>query len=580
MSNIINQKNKLLISVIINLLFISFFLVALPLNYEQGDDGAYAQFIADGYFNIKFLNYFLTVIIGFLQKIIYPINAYVVFNLFLSFLSFVSISVVFIEKSGYKITCLVLFFLYCFFGINHFGLISFTLNPAILAVAGFLCVIHYTPKKEKWIFGTVFGSILLFISSAFRFQIFLVATSIAIVFVISYSIKKCLESERKVSIKKVFKEIFRLKRLIAFLIVLVICFSSFAVSTIINRSTPELRYYYDYTEARSQVFDYPIPDYSEAKDQYDKIDIDENDIKVLNNRYLDDEGAFSLKKLKQINLIRKDYNKKNFSIITTIKDMIFTEFGLIRALDNSGITIIVYIVLILAILFICKKQSYIVPLCFIPVIFLFYLYLYIGGKVVYRAVYVIWISCIIYSIYSLTENDIKPRICCIFKRRKFLRYAIICLMLVFSLSGFYITDVVNNTNLHQEKNFQQNAIYHYVTEKKENKYTVARNSNFSNGKNSSIYFIEKTDKNKNYMWYNATYYKIPYNIKLTESILGTDNMYDILLNDNVYFVENAVEPHDEMIKKYLQKYYSNGKSVKYKIVDAVDNYKICKFFLK
>ena len=44
---------------------------------------------------------------------------------------------------------------------------------------------------------------------------------------------------------------------------------------------------------------YSIPTYEEAKVEYNKIGISENDLNMLKNQYLDKNGAFSIENMKK-----------------------------------------------------------------------------------------------------------------------------------------------------------------------------------------------------------------------------------------------------------------------------------------
>lgn len=72
------------------------------------------------------------------------------------------------------------------------------------------------------------------------------------------------------------------------------------------------------------MYDYYILTYSEAKSDYDKIGVSENDLVMLQKLYMDDEGAFSIEKLKSIDQVKSKYYK-SISLFTTVKNMVMIE---------------------------------------------------------------------------------------------------------------------------------------------------------------------------------------------------------------------------------------------------------------
>lgn len=65
---------------------------------------------------------------------------------------------------------------------------------------------------------------------------------------------------------------------------------------------------------------YSIPTYEEAKVEYNKIGISENDLNMLKNQYLDKNGAFLIENMKKMVQIQNKYNASN-GIVQTFVSM-------------------------------------------------------------------------------------------------------------------------------------------------------------------------------------------------------------------------------------------------------------------
>ncbi|MCD8025729.1 MAG: hypothetical protein LUF33_02030 [Clostridiales bacterium] len=365
-----------MLALFINLIIAILFLIIGETYYEIADNQTYSLFIADGDYKIVFTNYFLCLFCGFIQNIIYPLNAFVTVHLFFCFCAFTAITRVFLDKFNTITALCITLFLNGFFAVNHYLTISFTRAPALICVAGFLCIIHYI-NRSKWKLGTIIGAVFILIGSTYRFKIFEVALVMAVCFVIAKSISQYFsigKPQRKIS--NMFKIIFAPKRLIVCIITVAVCFSVYYVSDAINTSTDELSYYKQYTTARSVVWDHTIVDCDSYEEEYDKIGIDENDIAMLRAGYMDDEGAFTLEKLQQIKDIQPNNILETQYIVSTIKEMFETEIGFIIALGDKGMVCLAFVFVLIPFIIVCKKRNCFIPIFLMVVAFCFYLYLW------------------------------------------------------------------------------------------------------------------------------------------------------------------------------------------------------------
>ena len=526
---------------IVNALVMFAYLLLYSFKIEIEDNIGYAQFIAEGDYTFDYMDFFICAGIGLLQKIIYPVNAFVVFHFVLSYCSFCAITLVFIDKFKYIIGTMMSIIILSFFAISHYGNLSFTRDSGLFCVAGFLLVLHFY-KKKKFLIFTIAGGLLVFAGSQYRFMVFLVSAFVLAVYILIDSFLVENIGGLKEKLAKGIKCLFERKRLILLLAVVCFCLAMHFASIGINRSTPELAYYHEYTYALQNVYDYPIPDYTECSEDYDRIGFDQNDINMNRAWYIDDGGAFTLENLKELKEIRDSYSAQNKNYGQLLLRMISDEFGNVRALGDKGVAFIGYAFIAFVFLILLKKRYYLLLIGLSLTIFLFYFYLWNTDRnPPYRGVYMLWLSSCVYLLYSIDTDRIKTIWSRYAGKKKCIGIFVISI-LVMSIIGFRLSSVANY------------GIINY------SKYDFS-------------YFQLQTDTSgKNQVFdFSNTYYKYP-NIMRHMAEFGTDNMYSNLLNENVYFVCDARDDDSEMLRQYLTKYYGQGYKVQCSKVIELDGY--------
>lgn len=565
-------------SVILNLLFFIPFLSLYTLHYEMPDNLTYAQFIAEGSYTFDYMGFFVCAFYGLIQKIIYPLNAFVFMHLFFCLASFVSITFVFLRKFNWIFATLATLLINAFYAVSHYGNISFTRDPALFCVAGFLLIIHFVDKK-RWILPVALGAFLIILGSMYRFLVFEVSVLFAVAFVLGKSLNEFFATDKKErNIKKLFSVIFEKRRFIVAVLLVVVCFAFQFVSIAINTSTPDLEYYREYTYARQAVYDYPIPEYSECKEEYDKINFDENDIKMLREWYIDDEGAFTLENLKELKNIQEKYYSENKDYVDIIKNMVVTEIANVRGIGDKGVALFGFCIVLLPFFVIMKKRSYFIPLLFVGSVFAVYLYLWNTGRIPpYRGVYMLWISAEVYLLYSFSLSDTKQFFANIYNKKKTIVTLLISAFVVLSSAmGFYLSITANYTLPTYNEVDSTAELKEYFESNKDKKFELSRACGLDTAENNVFYIPERTSIDEQSFSFINTYYRYEnYTNHMKE--FGTDNMYSNLLNDDVYFVCSVNNDHVQMMNDYLNKYYSNDNSIKYSAVDKVGNYMIYKF---
>lgn len=570
-------KSNIFLAIAINLFYFAGCQLIFGIDYEMLDEMIFSELIADNYIHIgNFSNLFLFWFIEQIQKVIYPINAYTIVSLCFALMAMVTVSYIFFRKFSKITAILATVLLNGMIGINHYATISFTRLPALLSAAGLLCIID-TIYRKKWLLGYIWGALLVILGSMYRYKIFLVSALIIVIYLITVTL---LDNANKAkiseSVKNFLRELLEPKRLICGVLLFAVCFCLSYTSRSLIAKVDGMSYYLEYTSARSAVWDYHIPDYEECKEEYDAIGIDENDIYMLRKHYFDDQGAFPLEKLYQINEIKENYYAKR-----SIKDV------LIKFVKNEMDDVIhlrlkfflyasVFIVIVIY-SYLLKRKYYLLEIVFLGVAFLLYIYLYIDGRVPYRVVYGIWLPISLWLIYAINNermDAVRKKILLEFDKKRFVALSLIG---TFVISGCFLAaaDYRNYKDNYQQMRIERAGINEYIKSHPDDRFELCRVANLFEGNidNETIYIVNNEGKYGNSHIFNGTYYRLPYYNDFNKSVFKTDNLYANLLNDNVYFVD-----HDNSftvpMKQYLEKYYADGKSVEYEIINEIDGYQV------
>lgn len=569
-----NNKIKIIYSIVFNLIVLLLFGIFTNIYYDMADSLVFAEYIAEGYYQISFTNYFLCAFCGLIQNVIYPINAYVVIMIFVSFCSFALLTKIFLDKYGYLYATLIIVFIYSFFGVNHYSTISFTLATALPCAVGLLGLIHYH-LMDKWKCGSIVSLIVVLCGSTYRFQAFEATFAVAGVFYILIKIKNYFKENAKFKIKNFLGFVFNKRFLLLFLILITVVFSCDVVSTKINNSTDELKYYTEYTNLRSQVWDYQIPSYEEAKEKYEEIGISENDLKMLDKMYMDDEGAFTVQKLEQIKALGDDFYA-NRSKLSVIASMIWVEgTDTFLAVTDKGMSLWSLFIVLAVYFLIIRKKYYFIPIILSLESAFLYIYLWLFGRCVYRAVYPIVLCAILCIIYSFDKSSLKSFN--FIKNKNVLKSVLSIFTIILAI---VITPLSYSCNLHSEVGPLENAkgyeeMLSYIKQNSNKKFMFSKGSSVipvDNYKNP--WLISVPEYLENTISFDGTYYREPYSNKKTKEF-GTDNLFKYVIdNDNVYFVDNASVDYIRIFTKYLDEHYSKDSTIEYNLVKSIGDFNI------
>ncbi len=573
-----NNHKTLCISVIINLCILLLLSLLFGFHYELSDDWCFSENIADGNYDYVYCNYFIQLISGLLQKLIFPVNAFMLLQLMLGFVSMVTISYIFLESFGFKKGILFILIVESIFAINIYTIITFTKTAAILATAGGLMMLWAYHNKKKSTYS-IFGVILVILGSFYRFMIFYSVLAVFGFTICALIINKLKKPIFK-SLGDILKEIFTVKTISLLLVTFISVFGLHHISRAIIFSHEGMDYYREYNSLRSSVVDFALPIYGDMQEEYNEIGISANDIKMLKFWYLDDDGIASVEMLEKISALK---DSAQLPLQSFADGSIFLdEIMKMVELSPEGILRIAYIGLAVAVLVLYKKKGVIHVLLVSAAIECLHIYLWLGGRSVYRAVFSIWFAAVVLLLYSTRFLEHRDWV----KKRKEERENTYYPAFA-SLCGGFTAVFILLTSL---VSLPQLSLKHDTDYEELEKYIVSSNKTFALSRHPFIFLRNSTQmdnalllaENKAFdkcVYFGTPYFAHPSYNKMLEDA-GIDNLYtDLIDNPDLYFVNECdIERQDDIEKflRYLNEQY--GQNAKYgcKLVAKADIFEVYK----
>ncbi len=559
-----HHRNSLL-SVAINTLFFLLIFLICGFQYELSDDWFFSLNIANGNYNFTFCSYFIQLISGLLQKIIYPINAFMLLQLVFGWIALTSISYVFLDTFGMKKGLLFALLLQSAFAINVYSLITFTKTAAVLVTAGGL-LIFWAHCKEKKLRYYILGVILALLGSFYRLKIFYSVVVVFSFFVFAYLIHQTKPPMVK-GFFKACKKFFQTKMAFTLLILIIAVFSCNSISQKIIYSSDGLAYYKTYNSLRSSVVDFQIPSYDEEPEKFDELGISENDIEMLRNWYIDDQGLASVEKLKEISKIQAGRQTQTDYLI----NMAESFMGMAELL-----MLVVYIFTVVGLLILYRKKALLFICLVTAAVGLLYGYLFIIGRCNYRSAFSIWFSTIVCLFYATQFFELRKWIS---REHRVVRAAVAasCILVSLFYFSFGILRAVPSLVLTPEVLFPETEKYIASSENKtfalgRSPYLLLRNM----VELDQPMLIQQNEAFEKCVYFGTPYYAHPsYHQLLKEK--GIDNLYTALAEkENLYFVDHEELTDIEKMIIYLNKWYGEKKTYDKVLVHHIEEFDIYK----
>ena len=557
---ILKNHSSVLTAILINAFFLTFILLVCGVYYEVSDDWFFAENIADGNYDYTFCSFYIQYLTGLLQKVIYPVNAFIVLQIVLGFVALSTISYIFIETFGFEKGILFSLMTECIFAINIYSIVTFTKTAAFLAVAGGLMML-WAHQYKKHLGFWVYGIVLVMFGSFYRIKIFYSVLAVFL-FVVAACMLSTLEKFNIKSILGMFRKVLNVKTVSMVLAMLLAVFSYDFVSREVIYSGEGMDYYKEYNSLRSSVVDFTLPDYESNAEKYESIGMSENDYKMIKDWYLDDEGNADVETLAKLCELQQTARA---GIGEIIKTMIATEFDYIKTLAPEGILIITYIIVAALLLILYKNKSFLFVGLNSVIILGLYTYLWYGGRCNYRAVFSILFASLVCLMYCTRHLEYRGWVQKI-KENKKLLFVIPVTAICVLISGIslYLSTTVVTEKLPVSVPDRYVKLESFINHPKyEGKVFALSRASYLVFRNAiklrdPLVLDHEEDAFDQCVYFGNTYYAHPRYNELLASV-GVDNLYkDIIDNDDMYFVDRG---DIDMFVEHLNEYYSDEDTV-------------------
>ena len=565
-------------AVLVNAFFLIFILLLCGAYYEVSDDWFFAKNIADGNYDYTFCSFYIQYLTGLVQKVIYPVNAFIVVQIALGFVSFSTICYIFLETFKFKKGILFILILECLFAINIYSIVTFTKTAAFLAVAGGLMML-WAYQNKKHLGFWVYGIVLVLFGSFYRLKIFYSVLAVFL-FVVAACMLSTLEKFNIKSIFGMFRKVLNVKTVSMVLAMLLAVFSYDFVSREMIYSGEGMDYYKEYNSLRSSVVDFTLPDYDREgnAEMYNSIGISRNDYKMIKSWYLDDEGNADVETLTKLCELQKTA-RAGFG--ETVKKMLIAEWEYVLSLHPEGILIIAYIIISALILLLYKNKSFLFFGMLTAIILVLYTYLWYGGRCNYRAIFSVLFASVVCLFYCIRHLEYRGWVQKIKENKKQLfaiPIAVICVL--FAGISLYLSTTVVTEKLPVTlpDGYPELEAFIEAPENEGKVFALSRKAYlvFRNAVKlrNPLVLEQEEDAFDKCVYFGSTYYAHPRYDELLASV-GVDNLYkDIIDNENIYFVDRG---DISMFVKYLNEQYNNEFTVfGYKMISKVSPFTLYK----
>ena len=560
-------------AIVINVAILIVFLVFTDLQYSTNDDRTLALAIGQrGYFFFPFTNYFLNVLVAFIQKITPFWNAWVGCQIVFSFAAFTAITYVYCKNNQDSLwirslgVSIVLIFAY-----DHYAVFQFSQTAALLMVAGSLLIIQ-SFQKTNWP-TMIAGGVMLCIGTWYRYSGIYAVLCFSAIYIVYLIIQN---RKRFRTLKN--KDKGKLIHIVALAALLFAIILTNQVSKKIDTSTPELKLYTEYNSVRAHFTDYPRPTYNDNKRFFQELGISKNDYSLMQVWFLDANTTASLENLKRIIQLQKQMEQEEFGLSSPMKKFLSDEKKGVVNLGKRGINTIFLIMLAIIIVVVARVKYWPLYIVFMGAYIALYLYLYTLGRIPYRATYVIDLAAIIWCAYSIRTNSFKSVFLRAFsektRRRVSMTVSLVMIAatcLILNIGGFLQIGQAAETPSAKEIG----AMYQYINDHPEKSFILStRASGLNREGNPSYHYPLKplTTSNENSFSFGGWTMMSPYR---NESLArkGLSNVFgDIVDNESVYVVEFADERIQMMEQFFTDHYAPPGKTIYFEHVEDIGEF--------
>ena len=548
----------------LNLLFLAISLLVFGSMHETNDEftiaaiasGAYGESSPYLVFSNIIYGYFVT----FLQSLVPAVNWYMVTQLVFCFVCAVILCYIFYEKYGGYVGTLVCVSLLFILSLNHYVLLQFSKNSAFISLVGFLMVLYALQKGRNngWIAWGIFFACVGFMIRYNSF--FVVACFLFFLCLIDLLVKQRF-SFRREYLKK------NLRYIVSFVILFACAAALFFVNSTAYNRDPEWKYFMEYSETRSDLLDYGLPKYYDHQEELEALGITSTDLVMLRGWCFNDPERFTLETLQELVEMQKEDKAQQRQEEGPLHRLVgfFNELGS-KAVDLPVGRLTVF-ALVLFLLLCAPKNLWQLGAILLSTLMM-YGYLYLIGRVIYRAEYGIWLCAAVLLAYCFDETRLHLKQL----KRSVLRKLLVGYTVMLVVCNFtYLRNTWRSIDKQFEPNMEQ--IVSTMSEDLQHVYLldVLTFNDIDNGYNP--FAARPKGLFHNILFLGGWSTNAPYTLQVARQN-GIVNPYrEVIDSDRLLIVDNR---RIDTKLRYIREHYCA--TARYELVDHIGGYNVYRIF--
>lgn len=386
--------NPLVISLVLNIIFLALALIFCDPKYETSDDYM-VDALLSGAFGDSYNPFMLfsNFILGYLLVALYHIipigSMYFCILIAIAFFGFVTISYLLIKKNPTIIGVFLSFIIISFYSDDLYISINFTKTATIAIIAGGLLIAEafHTVTKLN-VLQLVIGGLQLIFGSFLRFDCLPLCVSFILLYIVL--------SHKTYNKKSLFK-------LIVFGILLfALSYGLFQLNTLIRIKNPKETAYFENNAVNLSIRDTINPEYAYQKELYNSLGYSETDYNMLSDWNFMDKDIFTVQNRKVIGEFRTNTWKYY------AKNVIYCLEGLGTRAKEFYLYPSTWCICLLLLLQLWMSSKKTLKLFLFPILsFVLLYYCIYKGRLNYRVSYSIFLCCGVCISMLLNRNKIK-----------------------------------------------------------------------------------------------------------------------------------------------------------------------------
>lgn len=289
--------------------------------YGTNDDYALSLLMNGGEERLFFISYYVGFFFSHLQQLFPAVNCYAISQIALGVASLLAINYVFFCKLGKPLGAFISLIADVILFSVSIMVVQFTQTTTLVASAGTMLLIFarfFEQRKGFRIMQYIFSTLLVIISSTYRFMSFRVVAVFSFIFLFCILLSEIFRSEEQRTIPSKILGVLKKqwKFLICFVLIFAVCFGGNTLSNILKNADPSYVEYSNAEKGRSLITDYPMANYKANIDFYRENNVYSSEDVVLINRGHIDPDVNDTESMTNIGEFSVKYNQNGKSSIS------------------------------------------------------------------------------------------------------------------------------------------------------------------------------------------------------------------------------------------------------------------------